>query len=123
MINFWDVPCTRSDGRPTTHYSDVLAQARDCFIQRLDAAISAADYGFSAIQDLPQGIAVSGDLKPAATASGWRAGSRRRCPRVEFLSPRAREGSARRRGSGVLRAGEVAPLLRFVKTGSPVFED
>jgi hypothetical protein len=61
MINFWDVPCTRSDGRPTTHYSDVLAQARDCFIQRLDAAISAADYGFAAIQDLPQGIAVSGD--------------------------------------------------------------
>jgi hypothetical protein len=62
MINFWDVPCTRSDGQPITHYSDVLAQARDCFIQRLDAAISAADYGFAAIQDLPQGIAVSGDL-------------------------------------------------------------
>jgi hypothetical protein len=32
------------------------------FIQRLDAAISAADYGFAAIQDLPQGIAASGDV-------------------------------------------------------------
>jgi hypothetical protein len=53
MINFWDVPSTRSGSRPTTPYSDVLAQARDCFIQRLDAAISTADYGFEVVEDLP----------------------------------------------------------------------
>jgi hypothetical protein len=32
----------------TAPYSHVFAQARDCFIQRHDAAISAADYGFDA---------------------------------------------------------------------------
>jgi hypothetical protein len=48
----------RRVGGDTTGSSDVFAQARDCFIQRLDAAISAADYPFEVVEDLPQGIAV-----------------------------------------------------------------
>ena len=51
----------RVDGN-TTRSSDVLAQARDCFIERLNAAISAADRRFEIIKVLPQGITVSGDI-------------------------------------------------------------
>jgi hypothetical protein len=43
----------RRAGGNTTRSSDVLAQARDCFIQRLDAAISATDYRFEVVEDLP----------------------------------------------------------------------
>jgi hypothetical protein len=39
--------------RNTTSSSDVFAQARNRFIQRLDAAISAADDGFEVVEDLP----------------------------------------------------------------------
>jgi len=36
---------------------------------------------------------------------------------MEFLSPRAREGSACPRGYGVLRTSKAAPHLRFERKG------
>src|SRR5580700_2616949 len=44
------------------------------------------------------------------------AGQLTACPEREFLSPRAR-GAVLAGGSGTLRTGEIAPHLRFVKTG------